>query len=797
MLSEDPSNYDDAPLEGIRRLLSHFTKKDIPRGEKLDTSNIKSIRMGTTVATNALLERKGENIVLVTTKGFRDCLDIGNQSRPDIFDLAIRKPEVLYKDVLEVDERVTLEDYAEDPEGKSTKCEQPNDISAESNLVSGLSGEAVRVLKPLNESDVRAQLSRLREKGFRSIAVCLMHAYTYPHHEKMIGTIANTLGFDQISLSHELMPMVKLITRATSTCADAYLTPTIKKYISGFSSGFDGNLGNRNDAATMAQKRTRCEFMQSDGGLVDVHKFSGLKAILSGPAGGVVGYALTSYDSQTNIPVIGFDMGGTSTDVSRYGMGRFEHVFETTTAGITIQSPQLDINTVAAGGGSKLTFRNGLFHVGPESASAHPGPACYRKGGPLTITDANLYLGRLLPDFFPKIFGKSENEGLDIDATKKLLQSLTDQINDEMKNDENSKQLTPDEVAYGFVKVANESMARPIRTLTEARGYDTSKHRLAIFGGAGGQHAVAIAEALGIKQILIHKYSSTLSAYGMALADVVEEQQIPQSIILSDEADIAAHVEEKFSELRKRAQSALIAQGFTGDSIRYEEYLNMRYKGTESAMMIPQPDKQNSPNKASDNAANYGKAFVGHHEQEYGFTLPDRDIIIDDIRVRGIGKSLQGPRRSVDDQLKDVATKEAGQETIFARRSVYFSAGRLETRIYRLGDLQVGDTIRGPAILADGTQTIVVTPSATALLLETHVVINIDSNAVKSVEEECISSDPILLSIFSHRFMAIAEQMGRALQKTSVSTNVKERLDFSCALFDADGGLVANGMILR
>lgn len=795
LLSEDPSNYSDAPLEGIRRLLSHFSGRAIPRGERLDTSKIESIRMGTTVATNALLERKGENIALVTTKGFRDCLAIGNQSRPNIFHLAIRKPEVLYKDVIEVDERVTLEDYAEDPEKKITQCENAKAGPEEINMVKGLSGETVRVLRSPNENEVKCQLEKLLEKGIRSIAVCFMHSYTFPNHEKMIGTIAQSLGFNQISLSYELMPMIKLVGRATSCCADAYLTPAIKKYIAGFSSGFDGQLGGQDKPMDQADKRTRCEFMQSDGGLVDVHKFSGLKAILSGPAGGVVGYALTSYDSQTQIPVIGFDMGGTSTDVSRYGLGRYEHVFETTTAGITIQSPQLDINTVAAGGGSKLYFRNGIFHVGPESASAHPGPACYRKSGPLTITDANLYLGRLLPDFFPKIFGVNEDEGLDFAATEQALLSLTSQINDEMKSNQNPKRLSPDEVAYGFIKVANESMARPIRSLTEARGYDTSKHRLATFGGAGGQHAVAIAEALGIKQILIHKYSSILSAYGMALADVVDEQQTPQSLSWSDSAEVKTHIENKFDELKMQSQSALEAQGFASGSIEFEEYLNMRYQGTESARMILRPHEIVSQGQKNKDKWNFGKAFVEHHEQEYGFTLPNRDIIVDDIRVRGIGKSFEGPQRSVDDQLKVIKTKMVDKEKIFARRNVYFENERLKTDIYKLEHISTGEMIQGPAVLADGTQTVVVPPIATAILLETHVIININGNTDQSEGTNPTSADPILLSIFSHRFMAIAEQMGRALQKTSVSTNVKERLDFSCALFDADGGLVANGML--
>lgn len=363
LLSEDPSNYEDAPLEGIRRIMSRFLNKEIPRGEPLDTTQIESIRMGTTVATNALLERKGERIALVVTKGFKDCLEIGNQSRPKIFDLAIRKPDVLYECVVEIDERVTLEDYAEDPERGSTKVEESGEDRA---LVKGLSSEAVRILQRPEEEKIRNQLQEVWDQGIRSIAVCLMHGYTFSEHEALIGRIARYMGFHHVSLSHELMPMIKLVPRATSVCADAYLTPIIKKYTAGFQRGFKGGLGTESVKSENGSKGARCEFMQSDGGLVDVDKFSGLKAILSGPAGGVVGYALTSYDAEVKTPVIGFDMGGTSTDVSRYGLGRYEHVFETTTAGVTIQSPQLDINTVAAGGGSRLFFRNGLFVVGPE-----------------------------------------------------------------------------------------------------------------------------------------------------------------------------------------------------------------------------------------------------------------------------------------------------------------------------------------------------------------------------------------------------------------------------------------------
>lgn len=791
LLSEDPSNYQDAPLEGIRRILSKFAGRDIPRGEPIDTSLIQSIRMGTTVATNALLERKGEKIALVVSQGFRDCLQIGNQSRPRIFDLAIKRPDVLYEEVVEVDERVTLEDYAEDPQRHITATAPRDQTSPGAEIVRGLSSEAVRILKRPSESVVRSQLQQVYDKGIRSIAVCLMHGYTFPDHEVLIGRLATEIGFRHVSLSHQLMPMIKLVPRATSACADAYLTPTIKKYISGFQAGFEGGLGSESVKRQEGARGARCEFMQSDGGLVDVDQFSGLRAILSGPAGGVVGYALTSYDSESKIPIIGFDMGGTSTDVSRYGSGHYEHVFETTTAGVTIQSPQLDINTVAAGGGSRLFYRNGLFVVGPESAGAHPGPACYRKDGPLTVTDANLFLGRLVPDFFPKIFGPHENEGLDEQASRGLFDKLTQEINEDMAKGGQSKRMTPDEVAFGFIKVANETMTRPIRSLTEAKGHDTSKHRLATFGGAGGQHAVAIAESLGIRQILIHRYSSVLSAYGMALADVVDENQEPESKIWSDDREVRRELVQKMEELKQGSTRRLRDQDFDDESIAFEEYLNMRYRGTESALMILKPRKEEADQLFGGDDWAFGKAFIQQHEQEFGFTLPDRDIIVDDVRVRGIGKSFEASEKTVDQQLRESSPRDVVGRAYRTSR-VHFEGGRLETPIYKLDDLQINDRVKGPAILADDTQTIVVTPGASALLTKTHVVINLAESDASSPQISIEAVDPVLLSVFSHRFMAIAEQMGRALQKTSVSTNVKERLDYSCALFDAAGGLVAN-----
>lgn len=793
LLSEDPQNYQDAPLEGIRRIMSKITGKDIPRDTPLDTSAIEHIRMGTTVATNALLERKGQNIALVVTKGFKDALEIGNQSRPHIFDLAIKKPNVLYKAVVEIDERVTLQDYAEDPSRHNTAVDATNDHRYDQ-LVGGLSGEAIRIVRRPKRDEIRRQLQSVLQAGITSIAVCLTHGYTFPHHEVLVGQVAEELGFHHISLSHKLMPMIKLVPRATSACADAYLTPTIKKYINGFSKGFKGSLGSRNLESENADNAARCDFMQSDGGLVDVDQFSGLRAILSGPAGGVVGYALTSYDPDTNIPCIGFDMGGTSTDVSRYGQGRYDHVFETTTAGVTIQSPQLDINTVAAGGGSRLFFRNGIFVVGPESASAHPGPACYRKGGPLTITDANLFLGRLLPRFFPNIFGKSEDQGLDFDATERLFLTLTDEINEHARREGKKQQMTPDEVAHGFIKIADETMTRPIRSLTEARGHDTSKHRLATFGGAGGQHAVSIAKALSIKQILIHRYSSVLSAYGMALADVVDEQQEPESRVWSSHDDVKQSLRAKVESLKVRSTSILRARGFADDAIQFEEYLNMRYRGTESALMIARPTQAEADEKYDGDTWAFDRVFVEQHDHEYGFTLPDRDIIIDDVRARGIGKTFKGLEKTIDQQLREIKPNHlTPSEKLFDTALVYFEGGRRDTSIYRFEDLERGDEISGPAIIADGTQTILVTPDASALLTDTHIVITVNaSKASDSPGPDLDETDPIMLSIFGHRFMAIAEQMGRALQKTSVSTNVKERLDYSCALFDADGGLVAN-----
>lgn len=613
LLSVDPGNYQDAPTEGIRRVLEIATGRTLPRGELLDLTPIESLRMGTTVATNALLERKGARSALLITRGFKDLLVIGNQSRPNIFDLSVSKPDVLSEKVVEIDERITLEGYAEN--------QNPEPIEESEDVVRGITGEHVRIITKPDMEAVNAQLLQLKEEGYRSISVVLLHSYTYPHHENLIGNAAVKMGFS-VALSSALQPMIKVVPRGMSATADAYLTPVIKNYIDSISSNFQGGL---------ASKTTRVEFMQSDGGLVDFRKFSGLKAILSGPAGGVVGYAQTSYDAAEKVPVIGFDMGGTSTDVSRYS-GTYDHVFETTTAGVSIQSPQLDINTVAAGGGSMLFWKNGLFVVGPESASAHPGPACYRKGGPLTVTDANLFLGRLLPEYFPKIFGPNENEPLDVAITGEKFAELTAVINEEQKSN-GRIEFTPEEVALGFLNVADESMSRPIRALTEARGHNTAVHNLACFGGAGGQHACSVAAVLGISRIIIHKYSSILSAYGMALADVVNEVQQPAADVFNDTTQDM--FQSKLEALVKQSTEDLESQGFAGKDIHHELYLNMRHAGTSTSFMIL---------KGGD--WNFASEFEKRHLIEFGFLTKDKAILVDDIRVRSTGSSSHGKEKS-------------------------------------------------------------------------------------------------------------------------------------------------------
>ncbi|KIK56445.1 hypothetical protein GYMLUDRAFT_62060 [Collybiopsis luxurians FD-317 M1] len=754
LLSQDPSNYADAPTEGIRRILEIVTGETIPRNTVLNTDKIDYIRLSTTVATNALLERKGHKHALLITKGFKDLLLIGNQSRPKIFDLNIRRPAPLYSKVVEIDERVTLVGYTSDPQaeehavqfdenGKVNRgyrgkgWDGVGDAEGPGDIVKGISGEAVRIMKKPDFSDadvVKRDLQQLYDEGYRSIAIVLVHSYTFPDHERLVGSIARSIGFEHISESAQLLPMIKMVPRGVSSTADAYLTPILREYLDGFFSGFDEKLKDGR------LRSPRVEFMGSDGGLVDYKWFSGLKSILSGPAGGVVGYALTSWDEKRKRPIIGLDVGGTSTDVSRFD-GRYEIVYESTTAGVTIQSPQLDINTVASGGGSCLQFRNGLFVTGPESAGAQPGPACYRKGGPLAVTDANVLLGRIIPDYFPKIFGKSEKEPLDVEASRNLFEKVVEQVNASGSDEGSRKSM--DEIVYGFIKVANETMCRPIRALTEARGHATSKHILASFGGAGGQHACEIAKLLGIDTILIHRYSSILSAYGLALADRAYEVQEPSSTFYTPEnrPSLISRLDKQEAEVREELKK----QGFEGSRVQAERYLNMRFEGTDTSLMVlPDPNERlEGGEKDGEGGEDFLKAFKRVYKSEFGFLLEGKTIIVDDIKVRGIGKTFDTLGESVYAEIErlqssnaikpvnssDVTSGSAKPEKADTTRSVYFEepVGRVDnTPVFLLEKLQVGDEVYGPAMVIDDTQTIVIIPGAKAVVASKHLYITIE-----------------------------------------------------------------------
>lgn len=737
LLSEDPSNYEDAPREGIRRILEEVTGNTFNENG-FSGKLIESIKMGTTVATNALLERKGTDTLLVTTKGFRDILAIGNQSRPKIFDLIINKPSQLYKAVVEIDERVYLA-----RENKSPK-----------KIISGVSGESLYIEKTINKTEVYSQLKRFYDVGMRSIAIVFIHGYTFHDHEKIVGAIAKEIGFTNISLSHEVMPMVKLVPRGDTTTVDAYLTPHIHQYLESFRSGFTDGL-----------ESTSVLFMQSDGGLVNADNFKGSNAILSGPAGGVAGYA---FNSNTDKPLIGFDMGGTSTDVSRFHK-EYSFVHETEIAGTRIQAPQLDIKTVAAGGGSRLFFRNGMFEVGPESAGSDPGPLCYRKDGYLTVTDANLFLGRINPDYFPKIFGKDEDLPLDVDVTKKAFRELTKEINQYYESEGRSP-LTPEETAEGFINIANETMARPIREISIMRGYDSAHHVLAPFGGAGGQHACAIARTLGISDIRLHRFAGILSAYGIASAEIVAEKQEPSAFTYS-EKNLITLVLPRLKEISQNLIRQFIEKGYEKANIQTKSYLHLRYDGTDTAMMIQQTSEKD-----------FKDSFQEIYKKEFGFSYSDKKIIIDDIRVRVSIKSPKVYNSNLQNKQND------GNADSFT--STYYNGVWYNTPVYLIEDLNVDQKVDGPALIMQQTSTIFIEPQCSGLhTSQGDIHISLSSQKQKTLRT---TIDPIQLSLFSNLFMSVAEQMGRTLEKTAISTNIKERLDFSCALFDPTGGLVAN-----
>ncbi|KAL7420641.1 hypothetical protein Q5752_004592 [Cryptotrichosporon argae] len=777
LLSEDPANYDDAPTEGIRRILQVVHNHPIARGGKLDTGAIDSVRMGTTVATNALLERRGAPFGLVVTRGFRDLLEIGDQTRPDLFDLAMRtKAAPLYEPghVVEADERVTMEGWTLDPTGRGSSVDgllQAAKDSGEAEQVAvGRSGEVVRIIKPLDEAKLRADLEDMYASGLRALAVCLLHSYTYPEHERRVAEIAAAIGFTQISLSSVLFPQIQAVPRGNSAALDAYLSPVLRKYVENFNSHFEGGRAGK-----------RCDFMQSDGGLVAANKFTGLRAVLSGPAGGVVGTALTAYSQKRARPVVGFDMGGTSTDVSRFS-GSFDLTFASVTAGIKVACPQLGIETVAAGGGSKLSYKNGLFVVGPESVGAHPGPACYRKGGELAITDANVVLGRLIPSQFPSIFGPNADEPLDVAASLAKFRALTADINASRPG---QKPYTLEEVAAGFVRVANENMARPMRSITEQKGFKTSAHDLCCFGGAGGQHAAAIAAGLGIETVIVPRFSSILSAYGIACADITAESSTPHAAVLAEGDDaVFAVLDERFAALQAETAAKLAEQEVRKEDTTFTATVGCHYDGSDTVLQIP-----------------YSRAvrreFVSAHLQETSFSMPRR-VVVKSLRVAGVGKSFGlAPADFADELAAARAAPPHPAPAPSSRTDAYWLFGdagrRVDTPVYNLQALEAGAEIAGPAVIVDNTQTIVVEPNTSALVLKQHVVMTVRPEKPKAPEgDEDLVADPIMMAVFGNRFMSIAEQMGHTLQRTSVSVSIKERLDFSCSIHSTNGALVAN-----
>jgi 5-oxoprolinase (ATP-hydrolysing) len=707
LLSENPQQYPDAPLEGIRQIIHEMTgKPNIP------IKLIEWVRLGTTLATNAFLERKGTKSALLITKGFGDLLKIGKQNRPHIFELNIEKPSPLYEDVLEIDERVRI-----------------------------LSSDEVEVLLAPDIEIIKKQLVSLNQKGIESLAIAFMHAYIFPNHEKVVKKIAQECGFKNVSLSSEVLPLIKLVDRGQTTCLDAYLNLPIQKYLE--------NL--KKDVSPLF-------VMQSDGGLVEASKASGCRSLLSGPAGGVVGYAQSVYDECGNRPVIGFDMGGTSTDVSRFG-GEYEWSLEKEIAGVPVQVTQLDILTVAAGGGSRLFFENGMFTVGPDSSGAYPGPVCYRNGGPLSLTDANLILGRL--PHFPKILGENVNQALDKEETRIAFEKLSEKVFHETGH---KKSL--EEIAHGFIEVANENMCRPIHELSTARGFDVRNHVLSSFGGAGGQHACSIARTLGINQVFVHRFAGILSAYGMGLANITIEKQESVSMELEE---VTEELIRRLDALAESACEELRKKGELGFSVH--RFMNMRLEGSDTTLMIRQ-----IPGK------NIADEFRKIHQRELGFNPPGRKIQVQDIRVRVEGHS------SMPAKIKIAKSDQQPQPESTVR--CYFRDSWLPTSVYKIESLTAGNVIEGPSIILQGTSTLLIEPECTARVND-YGDIKIDVKLLKD-RKLGIELDSVQLSLFGARFMSIAEQMGRVLKRTAVSTNIKERLDYSCAIFDPEGGLVAN-----
>jgi 5-oxoprolinase (ATP-hydrolysing) len=709
LLSENPEAYADAAVQGIRDLLGLRTGDAIPPGR------VGAVKMGTTVATNALLERKGERTLLLITKGFRDALKIGYQARPKIFARHIIKPDMLYERVAEVDERVRAD----------------GTIEREPDL-----------------NTVRKALESAKADGIKAVAIVFMHAYRYPEHEKAVAAIAREM-FEQVSVSHEVSPLIKLVGRGDTTVVDAYLSPILRRYVA----RVDKELDSKNSNA-------RLMFMMSSGGLTAAELFQGKDAILSGPAGGVVGMAQTGHEAGID-RLIGFDMGGTSTDVSHYD-GEYERAFETEVAGVRMRAPMMLIHTVAAGGGSILHFDGARFRVGPDSAGANPGPACYRRGGPLAVTDANVEVGKLLPEFFPKIFGPHQDQPLDVEAVRKAFGELA----------QNVKDKKPEEIADGFIRIAVENMANAIKKISVQRGYDVTRYALNCFGGAGGQHACLVADALGMTQVLIHPFSSLLSAYGMGLASIRATRQ--QAIEEIFAGAVLAAIADTGDRLGDGARDEVIGQGVPPATITVHVRAHIRYAGTDTALVVP-----------SGTLGEMKSAFEAAHKARFGFIDRSKQMVVEAVSVEAVG----GGATFREQELPQ--TRNALPAPV--KRTTFFSAGKWhDAAIFTRDQLKPGHTIMGAAIIIEPHQTIVVEDGWQAeLTRKNHLVLR---RAVPLTRDHAIGTkaDPVMLEVFNNLFMSIAEQMGVSLQNTAYSVNIKERLDFSCACFAHDGTLVAN-----
>lgn len=716
LLSENPEHYSDAALEGIRRLMG------IQPGEPVPAHDIEHVKMGTTVATNALLERRGERLALVITKGFGDALRIGYQNRPRLFDLDIQLPEMLYETVIEAHERI------------------------------GADGE---VIERLDETALTEALRRTFQQGIRAVAIVFMQGYRFPAHERAAARLAESTGFTQISVSHQVSPLIRLVPRGDTTVMDAYLSPVLRRYV---------------DRVAAVLGGTQLLFMQSGGGLAQADRFQGKDSILSGPAGGVVGMARTAVQAGF-ARVIGFDMGGTSTDVSHYD-GVLERIYDGHVAGVRIRAPMMAIHTVAAGGGSILHFDGSRFRVGPGSAGANPGPACYRRGGPLTVTDCNVMLGKIQPDFFPRIFGPDADAPLDATIVKEKFTQLTAEV-----TAASGKNYTPEQIAEGFLRVAVEHMAGAIKKISVEKGHDITRYALNGFGGAAGQHVCLVADALGMASILIHPLAGVLSAYGMGLADIRAIHTVTVETQLTAETHQAAR--QTLDELARAARREVASQGVAPERITLIETVDLRYQGSDTALTM-----------AFTSLDQLQTDFAGLHQRQFGFVQPERSLIIAMASVEAVGAtgdmetSLQIPVES--------QTAVHGKPQPVSAVTMTSGGKSHAAPVYAASRLYAGDCIQGPAIISDANATTVVEPGWQAQCQVNGALLLTRHEPRPRQESVGTNADPVMLEIFNNLFMSIAEQMGAVLANTAASVNIKERLDFSCAVFDRYGNLVAN-----